>query len=109
MGQRKVIETYYKDVNNLTELLGKLVSSYRLLIGAADELNKIALSKKSDVRDALKRAEKLGETIDDIIKILDDISFNYGSYCQLKSDIIKEKMSIDYIVTEIQEDLCFKE
>lgn len=109
MSQRKVIETYYKDVNNLTELLGKLVSSYRLLIGAADELNKIALSKKSDVRDALKRAEKLGETIDDLIKILDDISFNYGSYCHLKSDIIKEKMNIDYIVTEIQEDLCFKE
>lgn len=109
MGHRKVIETYYKDVNNLTDLLGKLVSSYRLLIGAADELNKIALSKKSDVRDALKRAEKLGETIDDLIKILEDTSFNYGAYCQLKSDVIKEKINVDHIVTEIQEDLCFKE
>ncbi|MCY6356826.1 hypothetical protein [Clostridium sp. ZS2-4] len=109
MGHRKVIETYYTDVNNLTDLLGKLVSSYRLLIGAADELNKIALSRKSDVRDALKRAEKLGETIDDLIKILDDASFNYGAYCQFKSDFIKEKMNVDHIVTEIQEELSFRE
>lgn len=109
MGHRKVIETYYKDVNNLTDLLGKLVNSYRLLIGGADELNKIALSRKSDVRDALKRAENLGEIIDDIIKVLDDTSFNYAAYCQLKSDVIKEKMNIDHILTEIQEDLSFKE
>ena len=46
MGHRRVIETYYKDVNNLVFLLEKLVGSYRLLVGGADELNKIALAKK---------------------------------------------------------------
>lgn len=109
MGHRKVIENYYKDINNLADLLGKLVNSYRLLIGGADELNKIALSRKSDVRDALKRAENLGEIIDDLIKVLDHTSDNYKSYCHLKSEVIKEKMDIDIILNEIQEDLSFKE
>ena len=56
-----MIQNYYTDINNLADILTKLVSSYRLIIGGADELNKIALSKKSDVKDALKRADSLGD------------------------------------------------
>ncbi|QGU96064.1 hypothetical protein GOM49_14045 [Clostridium bovifaecis] len=109
MGSRKVIQTYYTDINNLADLLGKLVNSYRLLIGGADELNKIALSKKSDVRDALKRADKLGDIIDEIIEILEKSSDSYVDYCDLKSEIIKGKLNEGYIYTEIEEDLNFKD
>ncbi|MCY6958938.1 hypothetical protein [Clostridium brassicae] len=109
MGHRKVIESYYSDVNNLADLLGKLVNSYRLLVGGADELNKIALSKKGDVKDALKRADKLGDIIDKVIKDLDEASFYYGEYCNIKSSIIKEKIHVDSILKEINEELRFKE
>ncbi|MCY6369552.1 hypothetical protein [Clostridium ganghwense] len=109
MGHRKVIETYYNDINNLADLLGKLVNSYRLLIGGADDLNKIALSRKSEVKDALKRAEKLGDIIDDVIDALEDVSHNYEQYCHLKSKIMNEKINTDTIATEIHEDLIFKE
>jgi hypothetical protein len=109
VGSRKVIQTYYTDINNLADLLGKLVNSYRLLIGGADELNKIALSRKSDVRDALKRADKLGDIIDEIIDMLEKSSNGYLDYCELKSDIIKGKLNEGYIYTEIEEDLNFKD
>ncbi|WMJ80604.1 hypothetical protein RBU49_17655 [Clostridium sp. MB40-C1] len=109
MGHRKVIQSYYNDVNNLADLLGKLVNSYRLLVGGADELNKIALSRKSDVKDALKRADKLGDIIDKVIKDLDEASFYYGEYCSIKSNIMKEKIHVDNILTEIDEELKFKE
>ncbi|WP_415874220.1 hypothetical protein [Clostridium sp.] len=86
-----------------------MVNSYRLLIGGADELNKIALSRKSDVRDALKRADKLGDIIDEIIDMLEKSSNGYLDYCELKSDIIKGKLNEGYIYTEIEEDLNFKD
>ncbi|MEA4826537.1 hypothetical protein [Clostridium sp. JNZ J1-5] len=109
MGNRKVIQTYYTDVNNLADMLGKLVNSYRLLIGGADELNKIALSNKGQVKDALKRANKLGDVIDEIIDILEKSSYNYVDYCELKSEVLKDKINMESIVTEIQEDLSFKD
>ncbi|MCM0646838.1 hypothetical protein NBE98_00440 [Clostridium swellfunianum] len=109
MSGRKLIETYYSDINNLTELLGKLVNSYRLLIGGADELNKIALSKRKDVKEALKRADELGEIIDSIIEVLEGASHNYLEYCLLKSEFMKGKMAAHHIETEIDEELKFNE
>lgn len=109
MGQRKVIESYHTDICNLSNLLGTLVNSYRLLIGGADELNRIALSKKGEVKDALKRAENLGKVIDDIIRTLDYANCNYDNYCKLKSQVMKQKMNINSILTEIDEDVKFKE
>ena len=109
MAHRRVIQNYYDDINNLAEILTKLVSSYRLLIGGADELNKIALSKKSEVKDALKRADNLGDIIDETIKVLDDASFSYMSYCKMKTEVMKCKLQIEYIETEIDEDLKLKD
>jgi len=104
-----VIQSYYNDINNLADILTKLVSSYRLMIGGADELNKIALSKKSDVKDALKRADSLGEIIDETIKVLDDASYSYMSYCRMKTEVMKGKIQIEFIETEIDEDLRLKD
>ena len=109
MAHRRVIQNYYNDINNLADILTKLVSSYRLLIGGADELNKIALSKKSEVKDALKRADEVGDIIDGVIKVLDGSSFNYMSYCEMKTEVMKGKLQIGYIETEIEEDLRLKD
>lgn len=105
MAHRRVIETYYKDVNNLADLLNKLVNSYRLLVGGANELNGIALASKSDVKDALKRARELGDVIDDIIDTLEATSYSCNCYTKLKSEVIASKIHMGYIETEIEEDL----
>ena len=109
MAHRKVIQSYYNDINNLADILTKLVSAYRLLIGGANELNGIALSKRSDVKDALKRADSLGDIIDETIKVLDDASYSYMSYCKMKTEIMKSKLQIEYIEIEIDEDLRVKD
>mgnify|MGYP001567456265 FL=1 len=109
MAHRRVIQNYYDDVNNLADILTKLVSSYRLLIGGADELNKIALSKKSEVKDALKRADNLGDIIDETIKVLDDASYSYMSYCKMKTEVMNCKIQTEYIETEIDEELRLKD
>ncbi|NLM43048.1 MAG: hypothetical protein GX201_03370 [Clostridiales bacterium] len=56
------------DIRVLLEILNSLVSSYRLLVGAADEFNKITLASKSDLEHAIKRADNVG----DIIDVIDD-------------------------------------
>lgn len=109
MAHRRVVENYYDDINNLADLLNKLVSSYRLLIGGANELNGIALSKKSDVKEALKRANGVGDIIDETIKVLDDASYGYMSYCKMKTEIMKSKLQIEYIESEIDEELRLKD
>ena len=109
MAHRRVVQNYYNDINNLADILTKLVSSYRLLIGGANELNGIALSKKSDVKDALKRADEVGNIIDETIKVLDDASFNYMSYCRMKTEVMRGKIQVDYIETEIDEEIRLKD
>ena len=109
MAHRKVIQNYYSDINNLADILIKLVSSYRSLIGGAEELNKIALSKKSEVKDALKRADSLGDIIDETIKVLDNASYSYRSYCTMKNEVMKCKLQIEFIETEIEQDLKLKD
>ena len=109
MSGRKLIETYYVDINNLADLLGKLVSSYRLMIGGADELNKIALSKRKDVKEALKRADDLGDIIDNVIDALEGTSHNYLDYCALKAEMVTGKMASHHIQTEIDDELKFDE
>lgn len=107
MPHRKVVEQYYVDINNLADLLGKLVNSYRLLIGGAGELNGIALAHKKDVKAALKRVNELGCVIDDVINVLDKSSFSYMDYCKLKGQLLESKIQAQYIETEINEELEF--
>ena len=53
-----------KDIRVLIDILTPLVSSYRLLVGGADEFNRITLAHKSDLEDAIKRADDMGDMID---------------------------------------------
>lgn len=107
MGHRRVIETYYKDVNNLVFLLEKLIGSYRLLVGGANELNGIALAKKSDVKHALKRADDLGKIIDEVIAALDCATHDCTCYTKIKANVVKNTLNTQYIQAEIEEDLKF--
>jgi hypothetical protein len=109
MGHRKVIENYYSDVNNVADLITKLVNAYRLLIGGANEINGITLARKSDVRNALKRVDKLGDIIDELLEVLEGSSITYLDYCKLKSEVIKCHMEVQYIKTEIDNELKLQE
>ncbi|WP_368489624.1 hypothetical protein [Clostridium sp. BJN0013] len=99
------MEEYYCDINNLTDLLSKLANNYRLLIGGAGEMNSMAVSHKKDVKDALHRANKLGDLIDKVLNTLEKSTGGYVEYCKMRSEVIKEKMLIQYIETEINEEL----
>jgi hypothetical protein len=109
LAHRRVVQNYYSDINNLADILIKLVSSYRQLIGGAEELNRITLAKKGEVKDALKRADNLGDIIDETIKVLDNASYSYMSYCTMKTEVMKCKLQIEYIETEIDQDLKLKD
>lgn len=105
MGHRRVIQDYYTDINGLADLLSKLINSYRLLIGGANELNGITLAHRGDVRDALKRADKLGDIIDDLLECMEGSGHGYVEYCKLKSEVIKYQLEAQYIQTEIDNEL----
>ncbi|MGL4740301.1 MAG: hypothetical protein ACRC41_05765 [Sarcina sp.] len=108
MGSRILYEQHCRDINGLVDILGKYVNSYRLLIGSAGELNSIALAKKSDVKDTLKRVEEVGELIDCLVDTLDAIQCNYIEYIKLKSTLLQVEISKDIIFTEIDNELNFQ-
>ncbi|MDD7792798.1 hypothetical protein [Clostridium sp. 'White wine YQ'] len=108
MGYNEIIGSYYQEITNLVILMEKYVNSYRLLVGAAGELNNIALAKKTDVRKALKRADKLGDLIDEILKILECTEYTYLNFVKIKSDILVMKTEKDLILTEIDNELLFQ-
>ncbi|NPV26776.1 MAG: hypothetical protein HPY81_04805 [Firmicutes bacterium] len=68
---------YYRVVSELTGLLSSLVGSYRYLVAAADELNRITLAHKDDVEDAIDRADDLGDIVSCLIKELERQVNNY--------------------------------
>lgn len=105
MSNRKVIESYYNDINGMADILGKLVNSYRLLIGGASELNGIALSTKGNVKDALKRVDKLGDIIDEVLRTIDEGNEDYLQYCKLKSQLLRNEITPEFIEMEIEEEL----
>jgi len=87
---RQFIESWYYDLNNQSDMLFKLTNSYRLLIGGADDFNKIALSKKKDVKNALNRAVELGEIIDEVIKSIDRSKCVILNYNVLKAEALEK-------------------
>lgn len=108
MKYHELIKDYYGNLNNLSELLKKMSESYRLLIGGAAELNNIPEAKNSYVKDAVKRADKLGETIDHLISLIDSCGESYYKYCTVINDFILSNSSSDIILTEVDNDLLFE-
>lgn len=108
MKYTELIKDYYGNLNNLSDLLKKMSESYRLLIGGAAELNNIPEAKSSYVKDAVKRADKLGETIDNLISLIDSCGESYYKYCTVVNDFILKNSSSDVILTEVDDDLLFQ-
>lgn len=108
MKYHELIKDYYQNLNNLSELLKKMSESYRLLIGGAGELNNIPEARSSYVKDAVRRADKLGETIDDLISLIDSCGESYYKYCTTVNEFILNKSSSDMILTEVDDELLFQ-
>lgn len=105
MAYNDLVKEQFNDINDLATLLNSMVNSYRLLIGGAGELNNINDAKKSEVRDAVKRADDLGDIIDHMIKIMDECTPSYTRCCKIKKSFYDEKIKKDNIFTEIDYEL----
>lgn len=108
MGYDRIITSYYGELTNLVILLEKYVGAYRVLIGAADELNGIAMAKKSDVKAALKRSDRMGDLIEDLLDVIESCECTYLNYVKIKSEILILRTKRDIILTEIDDELLFK-
>ena len=105
MANRNIVEDYYNDISCLTDLLSRLVNSYRLLIGGAGEYNQIALATKRDVKRAIKRANKLGELIDALMDEMDVLNEEYTEYCKLKRSMLQKSINSKFIENEFEQEL----
>lgn len=108
MGNRSLIESHYADMNNLVDILCKLVTSYRAMVGGAHELNGVALVEKKQIKEALKTADELNDLIRNIIDTLECCEDCYLDYCKIKSEILKSKINTQYILDEIDDNYDHK-
>lgn len=105
MSNRNVVENYCRDLNSEVDIFFKLVNSYRLLVGGASELNQIALATKNDIKNAIKRVDKTGEVIDELLDEMQERDRIYIKYLKIKSENINEILSSEYVENEIEEEL----
>ncbi|EGT3615988.1 hypothetical protein FHH43_07020, partial [Clostridium perfringens] len=70
MSQSEVFKKHFNEVNNLSSILNSYANTYRLLVGAAGELNGIAKVRKRDLDEALDRVDKMGEIIDSVLEVI---------------------------------------
>ncbi|NMB12306.1 MAG: hypothetical protein GX977_08470 [Firmicutes bacterium] len=99
-------------IEHLASLLASLTNSYRLMVGAADEFNRISLAKRSDVEDAIDRASDLGEIIDDVLKRLDDELGDYLDVvcrCDFDIQLLRPGIPQPSVTSEAEEELEFEE
>ncbi|MDD3704874.1 MAG: hypothetical protein PHC45_02235 [Clostridiaceae bacterium] len=83
-------ECFLKEILILNEILTPLASSYRLSVGAAEELNKIALAHRKDVEDAIDRADDLGHLVDDVRRKLKKCMKKYFSELDYRLEHMEE-------------------
>lgn len=65
-----IIETILADVNAIVPNFSSLVNSYRLLVGAAEEVHRIAGASPDVLARAITRFDRTGELIDILIDLL---------------------------------------
>lgn len=107
--QRRIIQSFYQDLDNLVDVLAKTVNAYSILVGTADTLNKNPFASKSDIKETLERVDDLGDIMDDILDTLDNVTGTYLRYINVKSEAIKVKLTAETICLEIDEELKFKD
>lgn len=106
MNYNQIVSEYYNELSNVVTLLEKYVNSYRILIGAAGDLNGLVLAKKREVKAALDRACRLGSLIDDLLDVLECCQCTYLNYVKIKSDILVIKTERDLILNDVDQEIC---
>ena len=87
-------EVICKDIKTMMDMLVPMVSSYRLLVGAADELNKVAMVHRHDLEEAIDRVDDLGDIIDDIQKQLKRHMRLYLKDLDCKGKLMKKDLQV---------------
>ncbi|MFZ5968148.1 MAG: hypothetical protein ACOYVK_13370 [Bacillota bacterium] len=64
-------DALYNEVQQMSTILNGLSNSYRLLVGAADEFNRVSSASRKDVDDAVDRAKDIGKIIDEVLNALE--------------------------------------
>ena len=105
MSQRRVIESYARDVGFNIDQLNKLVVNYKMAVDSACDLNSVALSSRGDVKEAIRRAKKLGKIIDDLIDTVDFTLCTWKKYMELKAQYIDAKLDLSTIEVEVEEEI----
>ena len=90
MGDNDRDDSFLKEIYTLNEILTPLVSSYRLSVGAAEELNRIALAHRKDVEAAVDRADDLGHLIDEVQRKLKKYMRGYFAELDYKLEYMEE-------------------
>lgn len=98
----KHIEKFYdeilcKDIKVLTDMLTSLSTSYRQLVGAAEEFNRISLVHRHEAEEAIDRADELGDIIDDVQRELKRLTKLYlrELFCKVEiQKLYNNKLSI---------------
>jgi hypothetical protein len=83
-------DSLLKEICSLNEILTPLVSSYRLSVGAAEELNRISLVHRKDVEAAIDRADDLGHLIDELQRKLKKYMRRYFTELDYKLEYMEE-------------------
>ena len=83
-------DDFLKEICALNDILTPLVSSYRLSVGAAEELNRIALAHRKDVEAAIDRADDLGHLIDKLQRKLKKYMKRYFEELDYKLEYMEE-------------------
>jgi uncharacterized protein YktB (UPF0637 family) len=99
---RKKRECLANEVEELSNILNGLTNSYRILVDAAEEFNRISFSSKDDVNDAVNRADDVGELIDEVV---DTLGYKLKEY--LKNIKKSELCKGEYISSEIKEEKVY--
>lgn len=98
---KELYDSYFAELNNIADLLTKFVGTYKTLVDSANTLNSIALTKKSEIKKALKRATVMGDIIDDLIDAIEDADFCYLDYLHTKSQYISRNIKKESVLGEL--------
>jgi len=103
MAQRRIIESYGRDLGFTIDQLCRLIGSYKILVDTASSVNCITIANKRDIKDALKRAQEVGCLIDELIDVLD--CSTWDNYMKLKTEYINSRLDLCLIETEVEEEI----
>ena len=87
----------YKDTNNLMILMSSICNNYRILAGAATEINQITLARKSQVKQTYHLISQFGDVLDNLLDVIGPSLCPYEQYLCNKYVFIDALLDDDVI------------